>query len=218
MLLPPQSETELMQRAHALAGCTLAQVAKRLDLMVPIDQLHDKGWVGQLLERALVTTAGTLPVPDFMELGIELKTLPLGRDGQPRETTFVSSIPLLDVSSMTWESSIVRTKLACVLWIPLEADKSIPLADRRIGMPILWRPSVEQEQALRQDWEELTDMIALGQLESITAHHGRYLQIRPKGANAKSLCWAIGPDGSRIQTLPRGFYLRTSFTRAVLSA
>ena len=60
--------------------------------------------------------------------------------------------------------------------------------------------------------------MGMGRLESITAHQGRYLQVRPKAAHGGSLCWGIGENGQRILTLPRGFYLRPSFTQQILHA
>ncbi|MFB0975307.1 MAG: DNA mismatch repair protein MutH, partial [Tolumonas sp.] len=42
------------------------------------------------------------------------------------------------------------------------------------------------------------------------------LQLRPKAASGRSLTLAIGKDGTLIQTRPRGFYLRSTFTRQLL--
>lgn len=89
----------------------------------------------------------------------------------------------------------MRHKLKRVLWIPVEGERSIPLAQRRVGSPLLWSPNEEEDRQLREDWEELMDMIVLGQVERITARHGEYLQIRPKAANAKALTEAIGARG-----------------------
>lgn len=69
---------------------------------------------------------------------------------------------------------------------------------------------------MRLDWEELMDMIVLGHVERITARHGEVLQLRPKAANARALTEAIGANGEPILTLPRGFYLKKNFTRALL--
>ena len=67
------------------------------------------------------------------------------------------------------------------------------------------------------DWEELMDLIVLGQVERITARHGEVLQLRPKAANSKALTEAIGAHGEPIMTLPRGFYLKKNFTAALLA-
>lgn len=60
------------------------------------------------------------------------------------------------------------------------------------------------------------ELVALGRIESITAHHGEVLQLRPKAANGQALTSAIGRQGQLIQTRPRGFYLRTLFTQQLL--
>lgn len=162
-------------------------------------------------------SASTLAAPDFIELGVELKTLPLDRAGQPKESTYVCTVPLDNTHAISWEQSWLRNKLRHVFWVPIEAAPEIPLARRTVGNAILWQPTREQELILRLDWEELMDMVCLGQLEKITSHHGHWLQIRPKAANARALCPATDMEGNRIMTLPRGFYLRTSFTQLILN-
>ena len=214
---PPQSENELMARASALAGYSMGELARQIGLPVPADLKRDKGWVGMLLERYLGANAGSKPEQDFSAIGVELKTIPVDGQGRPLETTFVSVAPLTGNSGVTWDNSHVRYKLSRVLWIPVEGDRAIPLAERHVGSPLLWSPSPEEEQQLRQDWEELMDMIVLGEVEQITARHGEVLQIRPKAANSQALTEGIGRDGQPIMTLPRGFYLKKSFTAALLA-
>jgi DNA mismatch repair protein MutH len=213
---PPLSENELLESASRISGKTLRQLAQQQDLETPDNQLHHKGWVGQLLELSLGATAGSLPEPDFQHIGVELKTLPLSKNGTPKESTYVCSINLMQIESQ-WETSLVNHKLSRVLWLPVEADPDIPLAARRIGTAILWSPNEEQETTLRRDWEELMDMIATGELEQITAHQGQYLQVRPKAANTKALRKGFNNEGDEILTLPRGFYLRPSLTKQILN-
>ncbi len=214
-LAPPSSESELMARTQSLVGLSIGQIANQHRQSVPVDSVGGKGFLGMLLELALGTSAKNQSLPDFVSLGIELKTLPLGRHLQPSESTFVTSIPLREVHRQTWETSSCYAKLKRVLWIPLEGDPSIPLQHRRIGEAFLWSPHDEDWEILKQDWSLLVNMIVLGQLDKIDARIGRYLQIRPKAANNKVLCQAYGPDGALIQTLPRGFYLRREFTAKI---
>ncbi len=216
-LKPPQDEHALFQRAQSLAGYSLGELAERANMAIPPDLKREKGWVGMLLEVYLGASAGSKPEQDFPEIGIELKTIPIDASGNPLETTFVCVAPLTGNSGVTWESSHVRHKLARVLWIPVEGERQIPLAVRRIGSPLLWSPSVEEDEQLRQDWEELMDLIVLGKVESITARHGEFLQLRPKAANNKARTEAIGEMGQPIMTLPRGFYLKKRFTRELLA-
>ena len=217
MATPPLSEKILLESASEIAGKTLQQIANQQGLATPDDQLHHKGWVGQLIELSLGATAGSRPEPDFQHIGVELKTLPLNRSGSPKESTFVCAINLSKIESH-WEESLVKHKLSRVLWIPIEADPEIPLAARRIGSAILWSPDEKQETALKRDWQELMDIIAMGELEQITAHQGEYLQVRPKAANTRALTKGTDSEGEEILTLPRGFYIRTSLTRQILGS
>ncbi|MBZ6396235.1 MULTISPECIES: DNA mismatch repair endonuclease MutH [Pantoea] len=214
---PPEDEATLLARAEDLAGLTLETLAERAGLTMPADLKRDKGWVGMLLEWHLGASAGSKAEQDFAHLGIELKTIPIDASGKPLETTFVCVAPLTGNSGVTWQTSHVRHKLARVLWIPVEGQRDIPLRQRRVGAPLLWSPDAEEDEMLRQDWEELMDMIVLGRVEQITARHGAWLQIRPKAANSKALTEGIGDRGQPILTLPRGFYLKKSFTGPLLA-
>lgn len=210
--------TQLLARATALAGRRVQTLAQELRLDVPADLRREKGWLGQLLEQALGAQAGSKPEPDFPELGVELKTLPVSGNGQVRESTFVCVAQLARGGLPDWEHSLVRAKLQCVLWLPVEDDDRLTLGERRIGHAFLWQPDASQRERLRADYEEHAERIALGEVEQISAHHGDVLQLRPKGANRQVRTDAIGPDGTRIQTLPRGFYLRRAFTQSLLDA
>ena len=213
---PPTSEKELIERARQLAGLTLADLARKFNQAIPKNTLHAKGWIGHLIETTLGATASSLAEPDFQLIGIELKTLPLTNSGKPKESTYVCTVPLSNLHQQEWETCWLKRKLQRVLWLPIEADKRIPLAERHIGSAILWSPTEVENSQLQSDWEELMELVCLGKLDQITSHMGRYLQIRPKGANAKALTTTLDEEGNTIQTLPRGFYLRPDFTQKII--
>lgn len=211
-----QSSDELVRAAENLAGMTLSELAEYLNIATPSSLVREKGWIGQLIELALGASAGSKPQQDFPELGVELKTLPLNVNGMPLESTFVCSAPLLHQQQISWANSNVHHKLSTVLWVPILGERKQSVGTRIIGNPWLWHPSAHENQLLQQDWEEIMELISLGQIESISARHGQVLQLRPKAANGNSLTPAIGRNGTIIQTRPRGFYLRTAFTHSLL--
>ncbi|HAO26399.1 MAG: DNA mismatch repair endonuclease MutH [Methylophaga sp.] len=218
LMLPvtaPLSEEELLRRCELITGKTVAQLAQQYNLPVPADLRRHKGWLGNLLERILGADAGNQAEPDFVALGIELKTIPLNSKGEPKESTYVCTVNPRAVAETHWQTCWLRRKLSKVLWLPLEAENSIPLEERYIGQAILWQPSEHQETVLHQDWEELMEiMIAEG---GVTARLGRYLQIRPKAAHSRVTTRQVGHDGEVELHHPCGFYLRTSFTQQILS-
>jgi DNA mismatch repair protein MutH len=212
----PRSREELLERASRLAGLTLGEIAAGLGVALPDDLRRYKGAGGQLLEQALGSRAASRAGPDFPELGIEVKTLPVDAHGKILESTFVCTIALNQVGDVEWERSPVKKKLDCVLWLPVEGVRSIALGSRRVGQALLWSPSAEQEADLRFDWEELSGLIGRGRVEEITGHLGRFLQVRPKAANGSVRRRTFRDGGGQVEELPRGFYLRTSFTARIV--
>ena len=218
LIRPPRHEAELRVRAAALLGRTVGEVGAALGTPVAaLPARNQKGLCGALIERALGASAGSAAEPDFPGLGIELKTIPVDAQGRVRESTFVCTIPLARIADEAWATSWVRRKLACVLWVPVESSPSLALADRRIGRALLWRPGAVEDAELRADFEDLVGAIGVGAVDEVTAHRGRHLQIRPKGPHARARTAAPGPDGETLDVNPRGFYLRASFTSAILA-
>lgn len=203
MVAPPRDEAELLARARALSGAVLAPGG-----------LHRKGKAGESVERALGATGGASAIWDFPELRVELKTIPVDeRTGVPHESTFVCAVSLVDADRAEWSTSWVRAKLSRVLWVPLH-----PLDDgsRRVGQPRLWSPTTDQEAILAGDFDEILGRIGAGDVEGITAHVGRWLQLRPKAAHGRVRTVVPAADGELVATVPRGFYLRARFTGAIL--
>jgi DNA mismatch repair protein MutH len=212
---PPETQAILLERAQALMGRSIYSVASQAGLKVP-ERLHrHKGWIGQLLEDVLGAEAGNQSRPDFVQLGIELKTLPLSAAGKPRESTYVCAInshQLETPASLHWRLSPVYRKLAKVLWVPLEAEPNIPLGERKFLEPFLWIMPTDIEEVLRRDWEELMEALVLGYADELSAHQGSYLQIRPKAANAQVRSAYLNSVGKMTHIVPKGFYLRPRFT------
>jgi DNA mismatch repair protein MutH len=210
---PPRDEAELHARLRKLAGRSLGEIAAGQGVPVPQDLRRNKGWVGQLLERALGANAGSRAEPDFPHLGIELKTIPIDARHRPMESCFVASLDLAKVDTR-WETSPVRKKLARVSWVAVEAAPELPLAARRFGASILWSPSPEEQQVLRNDYEDIVELLSEGVI--VRGDRGVLLQLRPKGRNAADLRHALDEEGAPAIAPPRAFYLRRGFTAALL--
>lgn len=175
--------------------------------------MRAKGWVGQLVEDALGAAAGNRPVPDFERIGVELKTVPVDPRGYPRESTYVTSLPLSELGDVTFVQSNLQKKLAKVLFVPVEAHPNLPLPVRRLGMPLLWRPSEADHAALAADWEAFAAKVRAGEVDSIGPRMGEVLQVRPKGADAQDHATAVDAEGRAQRTMRRGLYLRPGFVR-----
>ncbi len=216
----PRDTGELLARARSLGGMRVGDVAASLGLAVShgrVDAVRTKGTPGAILERALGATGGSTRERDFPELGVELKTIPIDERGQPIESTYVCTLSLADAEEQEWASSWVRAKLACVLFVPLVGADGVAWSERRVGDALLWSPTAEQEDVLRGDFDEVVGLVGVGRIEELTAHRGRWLQVRPKARHGRVRTVAWGAEGEPIATVPRGFYLRTRFTGAILA-
>jgi DNA mismatch repair protein MutH len=209
MLPAPASRKELLDRASALEGQAIADLARATGFALGDLGLHGKGKIGGLLEHVLGATAGSAADFDFPALEVELKTVPVDAFGKPRESTYVCTLQLMQADRAEWETSWVRRKLSRVLFVPI-------IDTERIGRSILFEPTPAQDALLKSDFDEIVGAIGAGGIEGLTAHVGENLQLRPKAAHGDVRTTSIGPDGETIETVPRGFYLRARFVHSIL--
>jgi DNA mismatch repair protein MutH len=189
---------------------------------VPAGRLRTKGWSGQVIERELGAGDGSVHGPDFVALGIELKTVPVARDLVPMESTAVCAIDPVAIAGESWPTSYVRKKLASVLFVALEVpqverSQSASVGDRRVAAVRLWSPSPNEEAVLRADFELFVrDYFRRGRAADINGHLGRVLQVRPKARRATDMRDAFGSDGAPTRIGRCGFYLRPAFICGIL--
>lgn len=206
----------LLEAANELSGKTIKEVASAMHSFCPDDLKTHKGFVGQLFEKILEADAHNLDQPDFIELGIELKSIPVDIYAKPLESTFIcyANLPPKDLN---WSHSRLKRKISKVLWIPYEGDRSIPLPNKRIGSPFLWVPNKDVMSKLEKDWAEITELMLEGKYDKLNAKQGEFIQLRPKAATSKVLINVTNEVGGIIQTVPKGFYFRRTFTQSLFS-
>ncbi len=214
---PPQTIDELIDRADRLAGKTIGEVANNLGIKVPDSLKIKKGWQGQFLEQCLGADSGNLSQPDFSLLGVELKTLPIDLNGKVEESTYVCVLNLIEHQLLQWPQSAVCKKLNHVLWVPIAKQPGKTTLDSCIATPFLWQPTLEETAVLKSDWENVMNLVSMGQVDRLNARLGEILQVRPKAAHSRAITKAYGANGQLIDTLPRGFYLRAAFTQKILN-
>lgn len=194
----PKTIEQAIQRANNITGMTIAELAKALQIPLPHNPKSAKGFIGQLVEIALGASAGSNPIQDFPSINLELKTIPIKFNGSPAETTHICVAHLNNLCGLSFENSNVYNKIKQVLWVPVEGEKDIPIGERHIGQPFLWKMNDEEFKLLKTDFEEILEYIIHNDKENIPASIGEYMQLRP-----------IGKVDDKKQY---GFYLRKNFT------
>ena len=175
----------------------------------------NKGGVGQRLEAALGLSPRFDDVDDPLS-GVEVKTLPfrVDTDGRPRilEATFVTSATASDLVHETWTTSRAKKKLTRLLFIPVERSTG------RIGTSFLYEPDASMLAVLRADWEDLADLVARGLGFACSSRRGTILHLRPKAKDASVVTHVDVVDEDDVALRPQGFYLRRTFTQALVDA
>jgi DNA mismatch repair protein MutH len=217
--MDPAADLEaLLAHARALIGVELGDLADGLGLPVPVGRVRTKGWSGQVLEHELGVAGSGARGPDFAALGVELKTVPVDETGAPLESTAVCQIDPIAIAGESWETSYVRRKLACVLFVALQVPSgAFSIGERRVAAVRLWSPSADEDRALREDFELFVrGYFRRGRAGEITGHLGEVMQVRPKGRDAADLRDGYDPEGRPTRVGKCGFYLRPAFVARIL--
>jgi len=209
----------LLAHARALVGVELGELADQLGIPAPLGAVRTKGWAGQVIERELGVETSGAAGPDFREMAIELKTVPVDARLVPLESTAVCQIDPIAIAGESWATSYARHKLARVLFVALATDRGRAVGDRRVAAVRLWSPNRAEEALLRADFELFVrDYFRRGRVGAITGHLGQVMQVRPKGKNAADLRDGYDEQGRPIRVGKCGFYLRPTFVAAILRA
>ena len=130
---PPENAEQLKERLFSIMGKNLSDLASFAKIALPISPLHGKGFQGELMERLLGASAPGLPIPDFPNLGIELKTVPVSEDFKALESTFFCSAPLNEVRVKRFEDSILFHKISRVLFVFLVSPRNFSYEKRYVA-------------------------------------------------------------------------------------
>lgn len=212
---PPSNLQELKYRLDKLKGVYLKDICQALDIKMPENSVKAKGFSGQIIEYILGADAKTLPLPDFTNLNIELKTLPVDENLKPLESTFICHANLKPTSYVAFENSTLYHKLKCILFVLIKAPRDVDFSLRQIIGYYFFMPNKDELSIIKEDYEELMDMVMQGNAHKINARFGTIIQMRPKAASGRDITQIIDSNGHIAYTRPRGFYMRRSFTHAM---
>jgi DNA mismatch repair protein MutH len=143
----------------------------------------NKGWAGQVIERYLGLPQNSLQAPDFGTW--ELKVVPLRHvaDGTVRvkESMAITMIEPAEVLAAKFEESHLYDKLRSVVVVArifenIEETKSIlhSAAEFDLDSPTIYKQ-------VRDDYDQIRELIRTGGIRSLTGETGRYVQARTKG-------------------------------------
>ena len=214
---PPKDLTTLLERLDLIVGRSLQELATLAKVHIPENNLNGKGFCGQLLEIFLGANAHNLSQPDFLNLQIELKTLPVNSDLSPQESTFICSADINPERYIPFEHSALYHKIKNILFVLLLAPKGLPIKDRRIIGYFFYQPDQNELDQIATDYNEFCELIFSSNARSINGSLGNIIQMRPKAAHSNVFTPIRDSQGQTTYAGPKGYYLRASYTKKLIA-
>ena len=220
ILKSPQTFKELSHRLDQVVGVPFAELGDYYHQPWRGGATQNKGWAGRLVDRLVGGDAGNAPEPDISSLGIEVKTIPIGRDAKVLEPTKITSLNYTDLATTEWSSSAPYHKLRSVLFVPIVKFNPSRPDEWFIRRPFLWLPAETVLDHLRQDYESVRELVlarAFNRISSAKPPKGQGVALHPKPSAASAqtrATYTIG--GTQYRLLPRAWMLRQTFTQPIV--
>lgn len=207
----------LIDKAESLKGATIRELLNGKDFD------KGKGAIGNIIEREGFGIANNNDArPDFEELGIELKVLPLKKnakgDYSVKERTKVCSINYKELIKENWAGSHARYKLDKILFVFYHYDKEDNYNSEILDY-LLFHLENSDEPLIKSDWERTKGLVEEGKAHLLSESQNVVLAASRSGAGKlEERYWPDQPNQSLSQKArQRSFSLKPSFTKVLWS-
>ncbi|MFZ1023300.1 MAG: MutH/Sau3AI family endonuclease [Thermoplasmata archaeon] len=216
-----ESFKELSHRLDQVVGVPFAELTQYSRSAWKGNAAHNKGWAGQLVTRLAGDDSGGAATADLSQLGIEVKSVPIGLNARVLQPTKVCAIDYADVYNEIWWESAPFHKLRAVLFVPVvKLDPKSP-NHWFIRRPFLWTPSEQVLAQFKRDYDSVRKIVRQFEFERIRSAEppkgqGVLLHPKPNARKGKTTAlYRINGESYRIKK--KGWMLRKSFTQPILS-
>ncbi|TLS99587.1 MutH/Sau3AI family endonuclease [Aliarcobacter cibarius] len=215
-----KNENELIARANESLELSINEIFLKSEIKNSKINLNNKGNIGNIIEKYWFGIKNNnTPLPDFQNLGIELKVIPLIEDKnntlKVKERTKICSIDYNKLINEKWETSHAKSKLNKVLFIYYHYDKNNLLNSKIIKIDLFTLEN-NDELIIKKDWLDIYEYIKKGLAHNLSESMSKVLAASRSGSggvdkygNQKDL---VTQPNSDIKALKRAFSLKQSFT------
>ena len=193
------TKEELLAYARELEGKTInivnAEHAEQSLLLkenqpdFPAKEYKGKGQFGEYIEENYFGKENdSISKPDFDEVGVELKVVPLKKlqSGELRvkERLVLNTFRYIDIVKEKFESSHFLEKDSLLLLIFYLHNNALALGDKEIDLVDYWEVLKHDFNQIKADWEYIVDKIKAGKAHELTEGDTLYLGACTKGSTA----------------------------------
>lgn len=203
-------EARLLDRFSPFIDRTVDEVASGLG-MTPSDS---KSYAAAVVRRVFGARSFRTKIVEFEEMGLTPRTPRVRDDLMPYEHVSFPAFSYHELLDETWEDSTLLAQIEYMLFVPVHGTvKGTPQGDCTFGRPVFWRPSVDQLDLIRREWELYRIEITRGEATTLTpASETVAIHVRPHGRDSRDTREAPGTG----QVVKKSFWLNRSFVREIL--
>ena len=212
-----QSTGSIITFAKKLKGQSLRQACGGI---IENHGYSGKGNFGQLLEKFYFGyEPNSVAEPDFLEVGIELKSSPLKilKNGEFRakERLVLNIINYLEVHKEDFYNSTFWKKNAHLLLVFYLHNKNLDLLDYIIKLVDEWKYPEQDLKIIKHDWETINKKIVQGKAHELSEGDTFYLGACTKGSTAlKSL---RDQPFNKTKAKQRAYSLKQGYVNHIIS-
>jgi DNA mismatch repair protein MutH len=203
-------EEQWLRRFRPYVGMTVAQAAHSLG----IPASANKSYAAAVVRRAFGATGARSRIKEFEEMGLTLRVARVGADMLPYESLSFPAFRYRELVEERWEESDLLSWIGYMLFVPVRGrTKGTPQEECLLGEPVFWRPSADDLELIRREWELYRLEIERGRaLELTPASETVALHVRPHARNREDTDEAPGVG----HVVKKSFWFNRSFVRTIL--
>jgi DNA mismatch repair protein MutH len=205
-----QFEGRLIERFSSYVGRTVDAVAGELG----VPSSSSKSYAAAVVRRIFGTKGFRTKILEFEEMGLTPRITRVGENLMPYEATSFPAFRYNALLEEEWDDSDLLARVEYMLFVPVQgATKETPQSDCTFGQPVFWRPSVQQLELIRREWETYRLEIRHGRADRLTpASETIAVHIRPHGRDSTDT-----DDAPRVgPVVKKSFWLNRPFVQEIL--
>lgn len=213
----PQDKDSVLEYAKKLVGNSLRTSC---DVGIIEHGYTGKGNFGQILEKFyFMYEPNSDALPDFAEIGMELKSSPLkklsNKEYRSKERLVLNIINYLEVATQKFETSSFWKKNAHLLLIFYFREEGMDILDYMIKLVDEWTFPAHDLEIIKNDWQIITNKIASGHAHELSEGDTFYLGACTKGGKGGNLRKQFGVDTLAKQ---RAYSLKQGYVNHIIAS
>jgi DNA mismatch repair protein MutH len=203
-------EQRLLDRFARIEGRIVDEVADELS----VPRSTSKSYASAVARKIFGARGFRTRIFEFEEMGLTPRITRVAEDLMPYESTSFRAFRYHALLEETWEDSDLLSQVEYMLFIPVRgASRKTPQGACTFGRPVFWRPSANQLELIRREWEIFRLEIEQGMADRLTpASQTVAIHVRPHGRDSRDT-----DDAPRIgPVVKKSFWLNRSFVRDIL--